>query len=170
MQTPPLSDADLLAQVAAGDERALRTLARSPGIAALLVAWCAAVWWTRGALYGHPWAVLAQGLAAAAIGTAWVIWRRSAGEATPGQRWAIVAVPVTTVWSLVRPVDEYLPVFPYAFGGGYGSWTASVAGWSVAGLVAALALAVTLVRDGRPWSRPRGAHAVGWRESSRMPR
>lgn len=140
---------------------AWRTLARSTGIAALLVVWCAAVWWTRDELYGHPWAVLVQGLAAAASGTAWVTWRRSAGEAIPGQRWAVVAVPVTTVWALVRPVEDHLPVFPYAYEG----WTVSVAGWSVAGLLAALALTVTLVRDGRPGV----AHPVGWRASSRVP-
>jgi hypothetical protein len=132
---------------------AWRTLARACGIAALLATWSAAVWWAHAELYGHQWAVLAQGFGAAAVATAWVTWRRAAGEATPGQRWAIVMVPATTVWALVRPLERYLPVFPYAFGGDYGNWTMSSAGWTVTGLTAALTLAAILVRDGRPWRR-----------------
>ncbi|MET7398060.1 hypothetical protein ABZS66_31670 [Dactylosporangium sp. NPDC005572] len=140
---------------------AWRTLARTAGIAPLLAAWCAAVWWARADLYGHPWAVLVQGFAAATVATAWVTRRRAAGEATPGQRWAIVVVPVTTAWALVRPVEEHLPVFPYGYGDAFGDWTISSAGWAVTGLTAALMLAATLIRDGRPWYRPRAGRPSG---------
>ncbi|GAA2382878.1 hypothetical protein [Dactylosporangium salmoneum] len=129
---------------------AWRTIARGSGIAVLLAAWAAAVWWARAELYGHPWAVFAQGLAAAAVAAAWVTWRRAAGEATPGQRWAVTVVPTVTAWALVRPLEQHVPVFPYAFGGDYGNWTVSSTGWAVAGGAAALALAATLLRDGRP--------------------
>jgi hypothetical protein len=137
---------------------AWRTIARACGIAVLLAAWSAAVWWARAAFYGHPWAVFTQGLAAAAVATAWVTWRRAGGEATPGQRWAIAIVPASTAWALVRPLPHHLPVFPYAFGGAYGDWTVSSAGWSITGLTATLLLAATLLRDGRPWYRSRGNH------------
>nr|BFE59813.1 hypothetical protein GCM10020063_043390 [Dactylosporangium thailandense] len=133
---------------------AWRTLARASGIAVLLAAWSAAVWWARTELYGHPWAVLGQGYAAAIIATAWVTWRRTRGEATPGQRWAIAVVPAVTVWALVRPIERHVPVFPYAFGGGFGDWTLSARGWAVAGGAGAVALALALIRDGRPWRRP----------------
>lgn len=61
---------------------AWRTLARAAGIAVLLVAWSAGVWWARDGLFGHASAVFGQGLAAAAVGIAWVTWRRAHGEAT----------------------------------------------------------------------------------------
>jgi hypothetical protein len=132
---------------------AWRTLARSAGVAVLLAAWSVTVWWARDAFYGHPWAVLVQGWAAAAIAAAWVTGRRSAGEATPGQRWAIVAVPACTAWALVRPFGRQIPIFPYAYGDGHGDWSTSVAGWSVAGLIAAGLLALILIKDGRRLDR-----------------
>ncbi|MBU2664028.1 hypothetical protein KOI35_11055 [Actinoplanes bogorensis] len=115
---------------------AWRTAARASGIVVLLAAWSGAVWWARDALFGHASTVLAQGLTAAAVATAWVTWRRSAGEATPGQRWATVVVPVVTAWALVRPFEEHIPVFPYAFSG----WDTSIIGWSTAGIGAAVLL------------------------------
>jgi hypothetical protein len=132
---------------------AWRTLARATGLAVLFVGWSAGVWWARPGLYGHPWAVFGQGLAAAAIATTWVTWRRAGGEASPGQRWAIVVVPATTAWALVKPLEKQLPVFPYAFGGEYGDWAVSAAGWTIIGLLACALLALILTREGRPWER-----------------
>ena len=132
---------------------AWRTIARALGVAVLLAAWSGGVWWARDELFGHPWAVLGQGLAATAVTTAWVTWRRACGEACPGQRWALTVVPVTTAWALVRPLPSHLPVFPYADGAGYGGWGASAAGWTVAGVLAGVLLVLVLTREGRPWER-----------------
>ncbi|MFI7587192.1 hypothetical protein ACIB24_08980 [Spongisporangium articulatum] len=126
---------------------AWRTLARATGVLVLLSAWSAGTWLARDALYGHPWTVLLQGLAAALASVAWVTWCRARGEATPGQRWALTVVPLATAWALVRPFERQLPVFPYAFGGAYGDWTTSAAGWSVLGVAAAAVLVRTLAAD-----------------------
>ncbi|WP_433061109.1 hypothetical protein [Dactylosporangium sp. CS-033363] len=146
---------------------AWRTLARAAGIAALLAAWSAAVWWARPGLYGHPWTVLVQGYAAAAVATAWVTWRRTRGEATPGQRWAIAVIPAVTVWALVRPLERRLPVFPYASGGDYGDWSASGTGWLLTGAAAVAALALTLARDGAWISLPHVALVFAARRTLR---
>jgi hypothetical protein len=130
-----------------------RTLARSVGIIALVLAWSAGVWWARTGLFGHAWAVFGQGLAGTAIGAAWVTWRRARGEASPGQRWAIVVVPAVTAWALVRPLQQQLPVFPYTFGGQYGDWGSSAAGWTAAGVLAGVLLSLVLTREGRLWER-----------------
>jgi hypothetical protein len=130
---------------------AWRTLARAVGIGVLLGAWSTGVWWARSGLFGHGWAVFGQGLAATAIGAAWVTWRRANGEACPGQRWAIAVVPAVTAWALVRPLQRQLPVFPYTFGGEYGDWASSAAGWTMVGLFAALLLGLVLTREGRIW-------------------
>lgn len=131
---------------------AWRTAARLLGVAVLMGWWSVAVWMARESLFGHPWIVLLQGWAAAVVSLAWVTWRRRAGEATPGQRWAVSAVPVVMAWALVRPLEEQLPVFPYAFGGPYGDWGASALLWTVATAVGLLALGLALVGVGE---RPR---------------
>ncbi|GAB2473886.1 hypothetical protein [Xylanimonas ulmi] len=124
---------------------AWRTAARSAGVAVLLAAWATGVWFARDGLFGHPGYVLLQGGGAAAVAVAWTTWRRVGGEATPGGRWAVVVVPLTSAWALVRPFEASAPVFPFADQG----WAASAAGWVAAGLGAATVLAVVLVRDGR---------------------
>src|SRR5215210_5226740 len=43
---------------------AWRTAVRASGLVLLLVAWLGAVLWSRESLFGHPWAVAAQGIAA----------------------------------------------------------------------------------------------------------
>lgn len=132
---------------------AWRTIARATGPACLLAAWSAGVWWARDSLYGHPWEVHGQGLAAAAVGATWVTWQRACGEANPGQRWAIAVVPVTTAWALVRPLARQLPVFPYSFGDEYGDWVESAVGWTAIGLLAGVLLVLILTREGRAWER-----------------
>jgi hypothetical protein len=132
---------------------AWRTLARAIGIAVLVAAWSAGIWWARTGLYGHPWAVLGQGLAATVVATTWVTWRRACGEASPGQRWALATVPATTAWALVKPLEKQVPVFPYAFGGEYGDWGVSAAGWTATGVLAGVLLVLILTREGRAWER-----------------
>ena len=140
---------------------AWRTLARAIGIVVLLSAWSVGVWWARAHMFGHPWAVFGQGLAAALIATAWVTWCRVDGATTPGQRWAITIIPMTTAWALVKPFKQQLPVFPYASGGPYGDWTTSSIAWSVAGLLAIGLLLLTLTREGHSRARVIGSAAPG---------
>lgn len=78
---------------------------------------------------------------------------RVGGATTPGQRWAIAIIPITTAWALIKPLKQQLPVFPYAFGGPYGDWTTSSLAWSVAGLLAVAFLTLTLAREGRSRER-----------------
>src|SRR5690606_35623713 len=92
---------------------AARTCARMAGMVVVLIAWCLGVWWAWDDLFGHPRTVLVQGLSAAAVTVAVVTALRTAGQARPGQRWAAFVVPASTAWALARPLDRYLPVFPY---------------------------------------------------------
>ena len=130
---------------------AWRTLARAGGVAVLLAAWSIGVWWARAQVFGHPWAVFGQGISAALVATAWVTWCRMGGASIPGQRWAVTIIPFTTAWALITPLQRQLPVFPYAFGGPYGDWTTSSLGWSAAGLIAGVLIALTLACE-RPSS------------------
>lgn len=133
---------------------AWRTVARSPAVLLLVAAWLGGVWWARDSLFGHADVVALQGVAAAALALAWVTLRRAAGDATPGQRFALAAVPLTTAWALVRPLEDWLPVFPY---GPTADWPASAVGWAAAGAGAALLLMTLLITDGRV-PRPRRGH------------
>lgn len=126
---------------------AWRTTARLGGVVVLLAAWSAGVWLARDELFGHPWAVWLQGLVAAAVAAAWGTARRAAGEATPGQRWAVAVVPLMTAWALVRPFPRVLPVLPYGFDGSGGDWAASTRLWASLGLVALVVLMRLLVRE-----------------------
>jgi len=137
---------------------AWRTAARGSGIVCLLAAWLLGVRWAWTELFDHAWPVLVQGAVGAAVGAAWVTWRRTRGEATPGRRWATAAIPFTTAWALVRPLEEHLPVFPYAFGGEYGDWHTSTVGWTLVGLVATVLLVQALAGEGRHPTR-RGVRA-----------
>lgn len=104
----------------------------------LLVAWSVGCWWVRDALLAHPWAIWGQGLAAAAVACAWVLWRRIRGEAEPGHLWALAVVPIVTGWALLHPARATLPVFPYA-GEDATAWSLSVCGWAVLGCLGLVA-------------------------------
>lgn len=122
-----------------------RTTARLGGVALLLASWAAAVWWARSVLFGQAGAVLIQGWAAAALTCAWVTWRRAAGEAVPGQRWALVVIPLSAAWALVRPLEEALPVFPFAATAS--TWETSRWGWTIVAVVSVAVLVLVLARD-----------------------
>ena len=133
---------------------AWRTAVRSSGLVLLLVSWVGAVWWSRESLFGHPWAVAGQGVAAVIAAAAYATWRRSGGDPEPGRTIAFTAVPTATFWALLKPLDESVAVFPYAdAGSGLGSWEGSVALWSIVAGVALIILAAALT-DGR-WARLR---------------
>ncbi|MGA4668871.1 hypothetical protein ACPCG0_03580 [Propionibacteriaceae bacterium Y1923] len=125
-----------------------RTLSRVSGPVLVLSAWTLAVWWVREDLWGHSLEVWVQGVVGGLVGVAWVTWRRSAGEACPGRRWALAVVPLSLVWAIVRPLGSRVPVFPYAAGDEV--WQRNLTGWLVVGLVSVAWIAVVLVRDGQP--------------------
>lgn len=127
---------------------AWRTAARLPAVALLAAVWCIGCWWARDSLFGHPWSVAIQGLAAIAMALAWTTVRRAGGDATPGQRLALTVVPVSTAWALVRPAQEWVPVFPYATTS-LADWDASTLGWAAAGTIAIAVLVGVLATDGR---------------------
>jgi len=135
-----------------------RTAARASGALLLIGVWALAVERSWDSLFGHPWAVMAQGVCATLAGAAWATWRRSGGEPSPGLLLAAAVVPFATAWALVRPFDEQLPVFPYGYVGG-GDWEVSHAGWTTAAVCSAVLLVVAAA-DARWWRtrvRPAGA-------------
>lgn len=136
---------------------AWRTTARASGVLVLAAAWALSVGRAWDSLFGHPWAVTVQGITAMLAGAGWATWRRSGGEPAPGIVLAAAAVPFVTAWALVRPLDEEVPVFPYAYNG-FGDWQLSLIGWTVAAGCAAVLLLSALV-DARWWPvRRRSVH------------
>lgn len=132
---------------------AWRTIARLAGVAPLLLVWTAGVWAARSSLFGEAVVVWVQGLVAVVLGVAWTAARRAAGDPSPGLPFALAAVPVGTAWALIRPMEHALPVFPYAGGGPYGDWDASLWGWLGVGLVGTGWLVVVLAERPRSLSR-----------------
>ena len=133
---------------------AWRTAARAAGVLGLLVAWLLAVERAGDSLFGHQGEVALQGVAGVISASAWVTWRRTAGEACPGIRLALGVVPLVTAWSLVRPFSEAVPVFPYAVGGGdLGDWDTSRVAWQVFAVAAAVLLAAALAEVRWWWVR-----------------
>lgn len=126
-----------------------RTGARAAGVAGMMGVWSVAVWWSRDSLFGHPWDVWVQGLAASTVGAAWATWRRSTGVRTPGIAFAATAVPIAAIWALTRPFPRTLPVFPYGTTGS-GDWTTSTTGWIAVASVASVCLVLAL-SDSRWW-------------------
>ena len=125
---------------------AWRTLARLACVGLVLAGWSLAVWWARDGLFGHARAVWWQGVAAALIALAAVTWARAVGHPTPGRVWAVTIVSGVTVWSVVRPAADRLPLLPYADG----RWEASAVLWTaLAG--SALAVLVLGLLDARWW-------------------
>jgi hypothetical protein len=145
---------------------AWRAAARAPALVLLIAIWTASTYHAGDdALFGHRNAVLVQGLAAMAGGAAFAARSRGRGDATPGLRIAMIVVPVSTSWALVRPVQRWVPIFPYG-DSSPSTWDASTTGWVVLAVVATvvLARALTEVHWSRPqpptravssWSRPR---------------
>jgi len=130
-----------------------RVAARSPAVLLLALAWGLAVLRAgNGVVSGHQGAILVQGLVAMAAGAAFACWGRAHGEAVPGLLFATVVVPAVTVWSLVRPFDEHLVVFPYGTTSAHG-WHQSTVGWTATGTLAVLLLVAAL--SDAPWWRLR---------------
>jgi hypothetical protein len=139
---------------------AWRTAARASGVALLLVAWAVAVLWSRDSLFGHPWAVAGQGVAAMIAASAYATWRRAGGDPMPGSAVALAAVPTATFWALLKPWDDAVAVFPYAEGGtGLAGWAGSAALWSVVAGASLLVLLAAVV-DNR-WWRARARRDAG---------
>jgi hypothetical protein len=128
---------------------AWRTVARAPAVLGLAAVWCGVVAHAGdGGLFGRSGRVLVEGLVALAVGASYAGWRRAWGEPTPGLLLATTVVPATTVWALVRPLQESLPVFPYGSDSAE-AWVASTVGWLLLGTVALLVLTAALCES--PW-------------------
>lgn len=128
---------------------AWRTAARLPAVVGLALVWTAVVRDAGdGTLFGHSDTVLVEGLAALAAGTAYAVWRRSCGEPAPGLLFAMVIVPATTTWALLRPAEATVPVFPYGTSAA-GDWAASTSGWTTLGAVAIVVLSAAFTEP--PW-------------------
>jgi hypothetical protein len=140
---------------------AWRTAARGSGVLVLLACWAVAVHTARDSLFGHPWQVAAQGFAAVLAASAWCAWRRAAGETTPGLATAVAVIPLATAWSLVRPLSDAVPVFPYADGSGdFGDWGTSALLWQAIAAGAVVLLTAALA-DAR-WWRGHGVWPASW--------
>jgi hypothetical protein len=130
---------------------AWRTGARAPAVLGLTLVWCASVWHAGDrALFGHSVSVLVQGLAAVAVGAGYAGCRRAWGEPAPGLILATTLIPLTTAWALVRPLEDWLNVFPYGTSSA-NAWATSTTGWIALGIVAAVVLTAAL-SDARWWS------------------
>lgn len=146
---------------------AWRTTARCAGVLVLLLAWTGAVVMARADLFGHATAVWWQGVCLALVTVAAVTWSRALGHPTPGHTWALTVTPVVTVWSLVRPAADQMPLLPYADG----PWGTSTALWTGLGGLAGVALALALL-EARWWrAHPRvaGDRAAALRRRGRAP-
>ncbi len=132
---------------------AWRTTARSPGPLLLLGTWTAVVLHAGAAsTFEHRNEIWLQGVAACLAGAAYAGWRRSAGEASPGLRFATAVVPTTTAWALLRPLDGHLSVFPFGTTTPTG-WGHSTTGWVTLAIVALVTLGAVLA-DARWWRLP----------------
>ncbi|MEZ5092848.1 hypothetical protein [Nocardioides sp.] len=138
---------------------AWRTAARAPAPALLAGVWLVTVWHARDSLFGHAGAVLVQGLAALAAGTAWATSRRAAGNPMPGLALAATVIPAGAGWALVRPLPDQLPVFPYGTATP-GQWATSLVAWSAVAAASLVVLALELA-EARWWLRRRRPVTAG---------
>lgn len=125
-----------------------RSAARLGGVALLAAAWGVGLWRAWDRLFDHPTSVALQGVGAMVAAAAWTSARRASGVPRPGHQLALVVVPVTTAWALVRPLQTVLPIFPYGYDASYGDWQVSAIGWSVLTIISALWLLLTLSEVG----------------------
>lgn len=119
---------------------------RADGVAG---GWGIGLWRAWDQLFDHPEEVALQGVAATLAAAAWTSARRGSGESQPGNRLALVIVPVATAWALVRPLQRSMPVFPYGFDDSYGSWRTSSLGWATLAAASTVWLMWTLSEVGR---------------------
>jgi hypothetical protein len=114
-----------------------RTGARSTGSIALLAVWLVALWQTRTGYFGHAADVAWQGIAAALAAAAYMTWQRSRGSTGPARATSSALVAVALFIALARPLDQWVPVFPYTASD---DWTTSRLLWT--GLAATVGLFV----------------------------
>jgi hypothetical protein len=126
-----------------------RTASRSLAVIPLALTWSACVLLPARRLPPHTGLFLVQGLAALLFAVALVTMRRAHGSAEPGSRFATIAIPVTALFALARPIPQHLPIFPI-----WPSerWDNSLALWSTLALASALVL---LAGVAAPWVRGR---------------
>lgn len=74
------------------------------------------------------------------------MWRRAGGVPTPGRRTSGAIVPAATFLALARPAAAAVPLFRYTAAG---NWASSALLWLAMAVLAAVALAGTLLD--LPW-------------------
>lgn len=123
-----------------------RSVVRSVAPAVLVGVWLGGHAVGRANLPDHLDLFLLQGAAAAGLGFATATAARTAGRAEPGQRFAVMVIPITTGLALARPASDHLPLFPVW---PHEDWSRSVAIWSALAALAVVTGAVALWHDGR---------------------
>jgi hypothetical protein len=125
-----------------------RTVARAAIAGPVLVAvyvGCLVV--TRDRLPDHLGLFALQGAGAAVLALGVTAWRRRRGTAEPGVPFATYVIPIATALALIRPVADWLPLFPLVTDE---RWWLSRSIWTTAAAAGVLALALDLRRDMRP--------------------
>lgn len=123
-----------------------RTVARSSGVAALLVAWLLLVAVTHDGYFGHAVDVAGQGVAAAFAASCYVTWRRASGAATPARAAAAALVGTSAFVALARPFAHRLPLFPFVDAD---DWAASRVLWLGIAIAGVALLAVSAAQSSR---------------------
>jgi hypothetical protein len=100
----------------------------------------------RDRLPDHLALFVAQCAVAVVLALAVTVWRRSRGVAEPGTVFATYAILAATALALIRPVADWLPVFPVW---ATERWALSWALWLTAGAIGAIALILPLAADRR---------------------
>jgi hypothetical protein len=125
---------------------------RALGLVPTLALWVAAVLLVGGGMFGRRADVVVQGVVAVAAVVGGVALARSLGAPRPA-RWVVRGpVPLLVAVSLLNPVPERLPVFPYA---PTGQWEGSRWLWTAVGMAGLGALALGLGEAGW-WRIPHG--------------
>jgi hypothetical protein len=114
-----------------------RTAGRALVAVPLGVAWALCVLAAGDRLPPHRSLFLAQGLIAVLFAVAFVSWRRAAGSAEPGSPFAVAVIAVTTVFAVLRPAVDHLPVFPIW---AYDDWALAGVLWGSLALASVLLL------------------------------
>lgn len=108
------------------------------GVLALTLTWLVGVFTVGGDLFGHRTDVLGQGIGATAAAVGAALWLRSRGTPAPGRSLSIWIVAATAGLSLIRPLEQALPLLPY---GPTGPWENSRLLWTGTTLLGLVAVA-----------------------------
>jgi hypothetical protein len=117
-----------------------RTTARLLPVAMLVLLWLAAASLVDPKDIGRSDVLRLQGVGAILLAVATTTWLRRRGLPSPGAIVASSVLLLLTFATLMNPIDDQLPLFPY---GPHGSWAASRLLWVGLATVAAIAVAAS---------------------------